>query len=902
MPRPQLTGRLRRGWQSGHRLTLISAPAGFGKTTLLCEWINMADFPVAWLSLEAADDDPVRFFTYFINALRQLAVDLGQDILDVLHAGQLPPADVMATTLINEIMELEQRFLLALDDFHLIQDRLILQVMDQVLANHPPPLHLALVTREDPPLSLARLRASNYLTEIRARELCFDSRKTASFLNDVLDLSLSKADIGRLQEKTEGWPAGLQLAAISLRDQDDPSALIAALSGSHRLIMNYLTEQVLEQQPPEIRHFLLKTAVLHRLNGDLCNAVSGRSDGHTLLESLYNANVFLVALDDKREWYRYHHLFVDLLRDQQLTLPQEEKTLSNQRASRWYEQKGMVDEAIEHALAARDFARAVDLLENQALDLLMKGHAKRVNGWMQQIPQEWRSQSLKTYLALAWSYLLRGDYSQAAPYMHQLQRALDNDVSASVQGDDKVALKAEWMVLQSLLLFMDGEVELSQDRAAQALEIAPLGEVRVRSLAHYTLASVYQLNDAFDLATEHFQTAARLGRSAKNLVAELMSVIGLAVMAFEQGRLHLALEIVSPVIIRVEKSSFLPPISAVLYGVKGEIYYQWHQTQEARQQFERALQLNILGGINSGTIISHILLSRLDQLSGDLQSAARQIKMSVSQMQDRVPDYVRQEVAAQQVRLQMALSRPAAAEAILQQLGFSFQGALSFPEFPGERNITYSQGLLYNSALLVLLEKARVGKVDINKCKALADQLVDGAFKAQQQIIALEALLMRAQMKAQLGNEHGPASARSDLIRALQVGEQEGIVTVFVERGSAMAEVLTELVAEKRLEGFDKAYIQRILDAFSATATPTAKLIIGDEHAGTLTVDRVDPLTERETAVLMLIAEGLKYKEIAERLFISINTVRYHIKTIYGKLQVNNRAQAIQKARRMRLL
>ncbi len=371
--RPSLTQRLHEGLALKRTITLVSAPAGFGKTTCICAWLNDQDgWPIAWLSLDPADDDPGRFFTYFIAALQTVDPNLAQEIEGVLNAGQLPPAEVLSTTLINEIWLREDQLLLILDDFHLIQDIFILQVLEQMISNLPSKMHLVLITREDPPLPLARLRANNRLTEIRVQDLRFTTHDIAAFLNKEWGLSLRQADIAMLADKTEGWAAGLQLAAIALCSLpasgggSDPAHFITNLSGSHRFILSYLTEQVLDRQPEKIKQFLLQTSILDKLNGDLCNAVTGRADGRFLLEHLINANLFLIPLDDAGQWYRYHHLFADLLRERQQTGAQAETAVLHQRASQWYAQEKMVNEAIQHALAAADYALAVVLLESHA--------------------------------------------------------------------------------------------------------------------------------------------------------------------------------------------------------------------------------------------------------------------------------------------------------------------------------------------------------------------------------------------------------------------------------------------------------------------------------------------------------------------------------------------------------
>ena len=448
--RSSLIQHLNEGLESGQQVVLVSAPAGFGKTTCVSEWVDTLDMPCAWLSLDAGDDDPGRFFTYLVAVLQNANRKIGAEIEGILRAGQLPPAEVISTTLINDILEFDREFFLVLDDFHVIQDRLILDVLEKLVTNLPETLHLVFVTREDPSLPLAQLRAKNHLTEIRAGDLRFTSNDISCFLNDVMGLSLSKADIGVLEGKTEGWVVGLQLAGLSVRGRTDPSGFINSLSGSHRHILSYLTEEVLNRQSEEIQHFLFQTSILDKLNGDLCDAVAGRSDSRTLLEKLFNANLFLIPLDDVGQWYRYHHLFADLLRDLQNTVQKDKIAELHKRASHWYTQAGMASEAIQHALSAKDYPTAVNLLEEHAMDMIMQGYAKTMNAWVQAIPDEWNSQSPKTDLAFAWAHVLRGAYAQAATYLKRLQTTLANVLARGANG------------LSPTLLFYHAGVELSK--------------------------------------------------------------------------------------------------------------------------------------------------------------------------------------------------------------------------------------------------------------------------------------------------------------------------------------------------------------------------------------------------------------------------------------------------------
>jgi LuxR family maltose regulon positive regulatory protein len=918
VPRSHLSRRLDEGLAAGRQITLVSAPAGFGKTTCISGWVDaLEDRAVTWLSLDAADDDPGRFFAYLVAALRKVDDRLGRAIEDALRAGQLPPAEAISTTLVNDVLKAEGRFLLVLDDFQVIQDAFILRVFEDLVANLPSPLHLVLITREDPSLPLARLRANNQLTEIRARDLRFTGRDAERFLNEVLGLGLSQADVAVLEDKTEGWVAGLQLAGLSVRDRVDPSGFIATLSGSHRFILNYLTEEVLGRQPEEVQRFLLQTSILDKLSGDLCNAVSGRSDGRALLERLFRANLFLIPLDDEGQWYRYHHLFGDLLRDLQTTLQADEATELHRRASRWYARAGgerglFANEAIEHALTAKDYGMAVGLLERHASDMIMQGYVKAVHGWVQAIPEEWASSSPRTHLALAWMHLLRGAYVEASFYVEQMQAALGGAGGASPPEEEQRSLRAEWLAMQSLVLYMQGKGTESKTAAARALEIAPEQDSRVRGLAYYALATILWLMEEYPGAMEAYQAAIQHGRAAGNLVAEWMSTVSLARMVFEHGQLHLAFEIAAPAIARGERSGFMPPLGGIAYGLLGEICYQWAQIEQGQHHTRRALQLSMLGGYNTGAIFCRVLLSRMAQFEGDLETAAREIRTAVDLVPVEAPEYVRQEVAAQQVRVYLGRDRPAAAQMALQSLGFSFQDGFSFPGLDAGQSVSYSIGLLYNSSLHVLLCRARAGRAraDLKAGIDLAGRLIEGALAGRCILVALEALLLRAQMRAlpasgEARSGADPGASQADYVRALELGEPEGVIGVFVDQGPPVAEALARLVKQNRLGRVQRGYVERILAAFPGlqpSSTTRGEPAARELPAGTGPVALVEPLTERELDVLRLMAEGLKYKEIAARLFISLNTVRFHVKAIYGKLGVNNRTQAIERARHHRIL
>jgi LuxR family maltose regulon positive regulatory protein len=897
--------------EAGRRITLVSAPAGFGKTFCVSEWVDGLDLPVSWLSLDAADDDPGRFFTYFVAALQNVDANIGGEIEGVLRAGQLPPAEIISTTLVNDILSLEDRFLVVLDDLQLIQDERILGVLEGLVGNSLPAMHLVLVSREDPPLPLARMRANNQLTELRAENLRFTPSEADQYLSEVLGLSLSQADSALLEQRTEGWIVGLHLAGLALQTQlasperADPSAFISTLSGSHRFILNYLTEEVLNQQPHEIQQFLLQTSILERLNGDLCDAVTGRVDSHTVLEQLYNDNLFLIPLDEAGHWYRYHQLFADLLRDRQAILLADNTNELHRRASRWYAQQGVskggpfVSEAVEHALAGGDYAMAVELIEGHAMDMLMQWHLKTVEGWMKSIPIEWCAGSPRANLTFAWMYLMRGDHVQAAPYLERLGPMFSEP---GVAATDPV-LDARWLALQSMLLNAQGKPTESLRLAKQALEIVPQQDDQVRSMIYLGLASAYEQIEDYNQAVDSYQMIIRLGHAAGNSVVELLGIAGLALLALQHGQYHYAFEITSQGMERIERSGSLPPISTAVYGELAVIHLQWYQLDLAHDYFSRAIQVSKLSGYNDAEIYYGVILSRLYEIRGDLQAAYRELRKVLDLMEVLRPAAVEKEVIAQEVRIHLAMDDLAAAEQKLRDEGFLFsdiytgsedkapQYGINYPEFASRQNIIRWGGVLYTSALRVLLYRAHVKKEldSIPTGIELADRLIDDALRYQYIPFAIETLLLRAQMKTIHGNDQ---ASRQDYAHAVKLGEPERMIGIYLEGGPQVELALKDMLAQGQLDSIQDEYINSLLAAFPAPQ-PSAEA----QPAGPL-----PPLTERELEVLCLMSEGLKYGEIADRLYISLNTVRSHVKAIYGKLGVNNRTKAIEQAHKLGIL
>ena len=588
----------------------------------------------------------------------------------------------------------------------------------------------------------------------------------------------------------------------------------------------------------------------------------------------------------------------DLLRDLQAALPADERRALHRRAARWYadasqagparssgEQTDFVREAIHHTLAAEEYALAVQLLEKHAIDMLMQWHVKTLDGWLQAIPPEWAAQSPHTNLAFIWMYLLRGAFDQAAPYVARLQTIFAGHPGAQDDPD----LRAEWLALQCMLLRAQGQLEASLAAGQQALALlSEQAGGHVYSMTYLGLSGVYQQLGDFAQARDAFQHIIEHARASGDLVAELMGFSGLALMVIERGQLHYGFELAAQGVQRAQQTGWQPPILTGLYGELAQVYYQWGQLEQAHTYFERAIQAGALSGYSDPQVYYAVVRSRLALLSGDVAAAGAALEQALAWAQASGPVVVREELLAQQVRVYLAQGRPAAAEAVLQGTPWFAGPSFALPTLPGAPPVGQEAALLYNSALRIRVYRAQAGQaVDLPAGLALADRVAADMLARQNIQVTLETLLLRAQLHDLQGNK--PA-AWADRRQALELGEPEGFVSAFTETGPATAAALRVQLAQAAWPAGRMDYVRRILAAFP-NPQPS-----GERRAP---AEPVEPLTEREREVLYWMAAGLKYAEIAERLFVSVNTVRTHVKGIYGKLNVNNRTQALALARQL---
>lgn len=892
--RPRLVSKLLSSIEQPGKFVLLSGPAGFGKTTLLGEFVAQLKRPIAWVSLDGGDNDPIQFWTYLIHAIQSIRPNIGQAALAILQSPQSFAGEIIPTLLINDLSKSPDALVLILDDYHVIQDTSIHEAIAFVLDHLPENLYLVVSTRTDPPWPLTRLRVRNQLVEIRAADLRFTAEETSLFLNQVMELHLSTENVAALEARTEGWVASLQLAAISMEGRSDVSAFIQAFTGSHVYVAEYLMDEVLGRQPQEVTLFLLQTSILERMNAGLCEAVSSQSDCQTILKNLYQANLFVIPLDDEGQWFRYHRLFADLLQARlQQSTPAAEIKLLHQRAAAWYEQTGMMSEAMEHLLAAADHERAVLLLEKIAPQMIMKAYFKTVEDWLAVIPPAYIRESARLNMTFAWMFLMRRDPLQAGPYLEQLQI-----IFASPEASEKyAALQGEWLALQSILLGAQGKVTESREAAEQALNSLSEDQVQVRIMTYMGLANAYRQMLDYERAMQAAGAMIQESRKAGDLTSEIFGLSFQGLVILEEGRLHAAHEIVSQGLRLAERAGSFSPFSATLHGELAQIYYHWHRLDEARNYFERSVQWSLPGGFSDAQIYNSVFLSRLFQMEGKLQESVEEIEKAVNLMQTAAPSLVGEEVVAQQVSIFLALDRLAAAKAALAPYGFSFDKGFFHPALGSKVPLSHPQGLLYNSALRIVLHQARksLEALIVKQAIELANLVLEGSFRARHLPIALQTLLLRAQLYTTLGEDQ---SGLADVVRALELSEPEGFISIFLEEGQPVAEFLASLLRRRMPGSVKVSYVQQILAAFpkaQSVGTVPSRPVDPD-------LSPIEPLTPREMEVLQLIAAGDSNQAIADRLVITLSAVKKHTGNIFNKLNVSNRTQAVARARLLGLL
>jgi LuxR family maltose regulon positive regulatory protein len=907
-PRPNIVHRLRlieRLNEGLHRrLTVISAPAGFGKTTLVSEWVAGCErlepkVRVAWLSLDEGDNDPARFLTYVIAALQTIVANIGEEMLSRLESPQPPPTESILTALLNEIAAIPDHFVLVLDDYHVLDAKPIDNALTFLLEHLPPPMHLVIATRENPHLPVARLRARGQLTELRASDLRFTPVEAADFLNHVMSLNLSAEDIAALETRTEGWIAGLQLAAVSLQGRDDPSAFVQAFSGSNRFVLDYLAEEVLSRQDPEIQEFLLKTSILERMNASLCDAMmvddgKGVSGSAARLDYLERANLFVVALDDERGWYRYHHLFADLLRGRLARRLPDQAAALHLRASAWFEGRGLLDEAIAHTLAAGEMERAAELVERIAIRMFVEERATTLSHWIDALPE--RVVRARPWLCLyhAWTHHWVGLREQVEEWLVLAETALAGLPSApELPGSPETAGRMTAIERRSLLghiaairaynMLTSGDLPGVMELAPRALALLSEGEY-VRTTLAIALGGAYWGQGNVLAAQDAFETARENALRGGHRYWSVPSACYVGMQQTKRALLHEAYETYS----RARELAVAPDGREVAVAgfpnmKMGDLLREWNDLPGASpllvkgvEQSARLGQADVLTDAYVALAKLHLAQGALDQVWEMLRKADDLVRRS------SIDPFIVCWLEDCRVRSLLAGGDLDAAIRWARDSGLTVDGELSYH---------YDLNHINLARVLVARGAADTSGPWLNEALTLLGRLQAAAAQAgwvqeEIKIGMLQALAMQAQGNSQ--------SALEALCRVLPLAEHGGYIRLFVDEGLPMAELLSEAATR----GIGPDYTGRLLAAFPGFAVvSTTQPTIQDPKS-----KMVEPLSQRELEVLQLIAQGLSNREISERLFLALSSVKGHNLKIFGKLQVQRRTEAVARARELGLL
>ena len=931
--RPHLVARLNQGIASGRKLTLISAPAGFGKTTLLSEWIQSfrfdaahahakknrksKDVQVAWLALDEADNDLVRFLIYLVAALQTTAPHLGAGALTALQSPQPPPAQTLVTALLNEIAVLPNRLVLVLDDYHVVDAKTIDETLAFMFEHLPPQMHLVIATREDPDIPLALLRARDQLVELRAADLRFTQSEAADFINRVMGLDLAAQSIAALETRTEGWIAGLQLAALALQgylDQAQPDAFQAAQSrrdqdiagfinnfaGSHRYVLDYLVGEVLERRPESERNFLLQTSILNRLCALLCDAVTEQKNGTAMLETFERSNLFVIPLDDRRRWYRYHHLFAEVLQARLMEQQPEHVQRLHRRAAAWYARNNLPSDAIWHALAASDFEYAADLIELQLRAMYLGGMEATWLGWVKQLPDELvRARPvLNVYYAFG---QLPTDTDAAGARLDQAEQSLNsasfsNSAQAKEQGQSDAITKT--VANQDELRSLPGTISIARayragalgdvdgivTYARRALDLLPENDHLWRGAAAALLGIAYWNSGELDAAHETITDGTRSLHMAGGLNFSISAKYLLADIRLGQGRLKDAKRTAEQSLRQVaEQGAPVPQATADLHVVLSEVCLERNELQFAKQHLETYKELGPFAALVEPQHRWYCAMARLEHARGNLDRALDLLDegerhfVGGPTLDSRPIPALRAAIWLKQGRLRDALEWAS-------ERGLQVNDELAFArEF---EHITLAR------ILIAQYETERAdGSLDaaINLLERLRQEAKEKArLRSSIEILVLRALAYHAR------NEMSAALAAVE--NALTLAESEGYVRIFADEGALMAELLRKL-RTRDVTPRIKEYVHTLLAAFENTQQDKGqaqKLVPASSIP--------EPLSERELDVLALLKTELSGPEIARELSVSLNTVRTHTKNIYSKLDVSNRRAAVRRAQELGLL
>jgi LuxR family maltose regulon positive regulatory protein len=851
------------------RLTLISAPAGYGKSSLVSEWIDNKRLPITWLTLDELDNDLTLFVNYFIGAHKRFRANFGDQILSLLDNPQSLSEQNLHSMLLTEISTFKEPYVLVLDDYHNINNEAIHKIITLFIENTSLPIHLILLTRSDPPMPLSRLRARGQLVEIRAADLQFTPAEAESFFNNALKMGLSVKDIAALEERAEGWVTGLQLTALAMKgfDPQQTTDFVNEFTGSHSYIVDYLVEEILNRQPELIRNFLLRSSILDRMTAALCNQVVGIDDSQAVLEKLDQENLFIIPLDNERHWFRYHHLFSDVLENQLKKFSPDLIPSLHRLASEWYEENGFISEAISHALANTNNEKAAALIEQNAKPLLVHGEFRTLLRWINELNSSAYSHPWICVYA-AWAYVLSGktDYMEV-----WLMRAKENLTEEDLIKGHDTFIGSE-AAIRAYAAATRGDAQAAMSFAQKALDNLPETNLVIRSVVTFTLGTAYRLNGNSAEASRFLERAAQLGHQAGNLYLEIGAMASLADICYGQGKLHQAYDLYEELLRVVTRPDGQQLHTAgMAYDGLALICYEWGRFDSAEKYVEAAIACCKKWGNVTELAESYIIHCRLLLAEGKIEEAQHALNSAenLSHSYSLVPR-VDSWMKAYRVRLWLAKENLEAAS----------KWAESYQSLDLADKFSYVHEAEYAAFIRVQIAQKRYKEALDGISK-----LLEGAEAVWRTASLIELQVLRAIAYQGMGDTPNALEA---LRKGLVLARPEEYTRVFLDEGPA----INELLRYAGSRGIESKYAAMILEGVNQETASTAK------EAQPL----IDPLSERELEILNLLAKGCTNQEIAEQLIIAVGTVKAHTVNIFRKLNVNRRMQAVTRARELNLL
>ena len=857
------------------RLTLVSAPAGFGKSTVLGQWLAARSVSAGWLALDERDNQTAHFLSYVIGALQTAVPDLGRAALTQLHTAPAPPLEEVLTYLLNEMAELTEDLVLVIDDYHVIESTEIDGALGFLIDYLPERMHLVIATREDPQFPLARLRARGQLGELRARDLRFTPDEAATFLNWAMELGLSGEDVAALEARTDGWIAGLQMAALSIRGREDAAEFVMTLTGSNRYIADYLVEEVLRRQPDSIRRFLLSTSILERLSTELCAAVTELEESAVPLETLQRNNLFVVALDDRGKWFRYHHLFRDALRAQLLRECPEQLTALHLRASRWYAAQGQLKEAVEHATAAEDWELVAALVEAAWPTIDGTDQWAAWLGWVRPLPAELLRSRQVLSVAYAWALLNTGKLEAAEVQLKSAEAVVSSTHTG--RSEDAALLRSlpsSIAIAHAYLAIALGKVERAEGHARRALELLPENDHHKRGQV-LTLIGLSQWSTGnIEAARSCFSEFMHMMRVAEDLASATSAVFVLADLNVELGRLHEAMQVYRDGLRRAERRETRLLGTEDIYRGMAELHLQWGALETAGELLQKGERLGERGSMPDWERRLLVAQARLRVSEGEPE-AALELLEEAQDLFIRTPLPIPRPLDALRAEIWVRQGQLEPAQAWAAGKGLTAETKMAY--------LTQFDHLVYAKLLISRVREQRDGTT-LEQAETLLTGIRQAAEAGGRTGRLIEALVSTALLHEAAGESDAALEA---VERALSLGEPEGYHMVFALEGEPMERLLR--AAQGRCTHTE--YIGKLLAANPGTRGSTSE------------VQRLlEPLSERELEVLRYLGSDLSGPEIARELFVSLNTLRTHTKNIYSKLGVNGRRIAVRRAGELALL